>query len=89
MSRRATADHDLRPLVAAADQADLCRQPGVALHHGKPTLMVRIGNGRAAVLADAMARVNDVHEREIFRRVPRLPVQQLPARRLGERRLAR
>ncbi|MGH7031815.1 MAG: ion channel, partial [Stellaceae bacterium] len=32
--------------------------PVIAMHHGKPTLMVRIGNGRAAVLADAMARLN-------------------------------
>ena len=28
------------------------------MHHGKPTLMVRVGNGRAAVLADAVARLN-------------------------------
>ena len=32
--------------------------PVIAMHHGKPTLMMRIGNGRAAVLADAMARLN-------------------------------
>jgi hypothetical protein len=32
--------------------------PVIAMHHGKPTLMVRIGNGRTAVLADAMARLN-------------------------------
>jgi inward rectifier potassium channel len=32
--------------------------PVVAIHHGKPTLMVRIGNGRAAVLADATAKLN-------------------------------
>src|SRR5499427_8232121 len=32
--------------------------PVVAIHHGKPTLMVRIGNGRAAVLADAKAQLN-------------------------------
>jgi inward rectifier potassium channel len=30
----------------------------VAMHHDKPTLMVRIGNGRAAVLTDAVARLN-------------------------------
>jgi inward rectifier potassium channel len=32
--------------------------PVIAMHHGRPTLMVRIGNGRAAVLADAVARLN-------------------------------
>ena len=32
--------------------------PVIAMHHDKPTLMVRIGNGRAAVLTDAMARLN-------------------------------
>ena len=32
--------------------------PVIAMHHDKPTLMVRIGNGRAAVLTDARARLN-------------------------------
>ena len=32
--------------------------PVIAMHHDKPRLMVRIGNGRAAVLTDAMARLN-------------------------------
>src|ERR1700738_1330510 len=32
--------------------------PVVAMHNGKPTLMVRIGNGRAAVLADAKAQLS-------------------------------
>src|SRR5215469_7120950 len=32
--------------------------PVVAVHKRKPTLMVRIGNGRAAVLADARAQLN-------------------------------
>ena len=32
--------------------------PVVAIHNGKPTLMVRIGNARAAVLADATAKLN-------------------------------
>jgi inward rectifier potassium channel len=32
--------------------------PVVAMHNGKPTLMVRIGNARAAVLADAKAQLN-------------------------------
>jgi inward rectifier potassium channel len=32
--------------------------PVVAMHNGKPTLMVRIGNGRATVLTDATAKLN-------------------------------
>ncbi|HKM70937.1 MAG TPA: ion channel [Stellaceae bacterium] len=32
--------------------------PVVAMHNGKPTLMVRIGNGRAGVLAEAKAQLN-------------------------------
>ena len=32
--------------------------PVVAMHNGKPTLMVRVGNGRASVLADATAKLN-------------------------------
>jgi inward rectifier potassium channel len=32
--------------------------PVVAMHNGKPTLMVRIGNGRATGLADARAQLN-------------------------------
>jgi inward rectifier potassium channel len=32
--------------------------PVVAMHNGKPTLMVRIGNGRAAVLTDGAAKLN-------------------------------
>ena len=32
--------------------------PVVAMHNGKPTLMVRIGNGRATTLADAKAQLN-------------------------------
>ena len=32
--------------------------PGVAMHKGEPTLMVRIGNGRATGLADARAQLN-------------------------------
>jgi inward rectifier potassium channel len=32
--------------------------PVLATHHGKPTLMVRIGNRRASVLADARAQLN-------------------------------
>jgi inward rectifier potassium channel len=32
--------------------------PVVAMHNGKPTLMVRIGNGHAAVLTDGAAKLN-------------------------------
>lgn len=32
--------------------------PVVAMHNGKPTLMLRVGNGRLAVLLDAVARLN-------------------------------
>src|SRR5262249_43170220 len=32
--------------------------PVVARHNGKPTLMVRIGNGRAGLLLDATAKLN-------------------------------
>ncbi len=32
--------------------------PVVAMHNGKPTLMVRIGNGRVGVLAEAVAKLN-------------------------------
>jgi inward rectifier potassium channel len=32
--------------------------PVVATHNGKPTLMVRIGNGRASVLTDGAAKLN-------------------------------
>jgi inward rectifier potassium channel len=32
--------------------------PVVAVHNGKPTLMLRIGNGRATVLAEATAKLN-------------------------------
>jgi inward rectifier potassium channel len=32
--------------------------PVVAIHNGKPTLMLRIGNGRAGVLMDATAKLN-------------------------------
>jgi inward rectifier potassium channel len=33
-------------------------KPVVALHNGKPTLMVRVGNGRLAILLDATAKLN-------------------------------
>ena len=51
--------------------------PVVAMHNGKPTLMVRIGNGRAAVLADARAQLNvllteTTTEGKVFRRMQEL-----------------
>jgi inward rectifier potassium channel len=51
--------------------------PVVAMHNGKPTLMVRIGNGRAAVLADAKAQLNvllteTTTEGKVFRRMQEL-----------------
>jgi len=54
--------------------------PVIAMHHGKPTLMVRIGNGRAAMLADAMARLNLLLSEigvggEVFHRVQELRLE--------------
>jgi len=51
--------------------------PVVAMQNGKPTLMVRIGNGRAAVLADAKAQRNvllteTTTEGKVFRRMQEL-----------------
>jgi inward rectifier potassium channel len=54
--------------------------PVVAMHNGKPTLMVRIGNGRAAVLADAKAQLNvllteTTTEGKVFRRAQELQLE--------------
>src|SRR5215470_9574536 len=54
--------------------------PVVAMHNGKPTLMVRIGNGRAAVLADAAAKLNVLlseitAEGKLFRRAQELRLE--------------
>jgi inward rectifier potassium channel len=54
--------------------------PVVAMHNGKPTLMVRIGNGRAAVLADARAQLNVVltettTEGKVFHRAQELQLE--------------
>ena len=54
--------------------------PVVAVHNGKPTLMVRIGNGRATGLADAKAQLNVVlSERsaggEVFHRAQELRLE--------------
>jgi len=54
--------------------------PVVAMHNGKPTLMVRIGNGRAAVLADAKAQLNvllteTTTEGKVFHRAQELQLE--------------
>jgi inward rectifier potassium channel len=54
--------------------------PVIAIHHDKPTLMVRIGNGRAAVLTDAMARLNVLLSEigvdgQVFRRAQELRLE--------------
>ena len=54
--------------------------PVVAMHNGKPTLMVRIGNGRRGVLADAAAKLNvllseTTAEGKLFRRAQELQLE--------------
>jgi inward rectifier potassium channel len=54
--------------------------PVVASHNGRPTLMLRIGNGRASVLADATAQLNIVLSEttaagDLFRSVQELPLE--------------
>jgi inward rectifier potassium channel len=54
--------------------------PVVAIHNGKPTLMVRIGNGRASVLTDAAAKLNlllseTTTEGKLFRRAQELRLE--------------
>ena len=54
--------------------------PVVAMHNGKPTLMVRIGNGRAAPLTNATAKLSvllfeTTAEGIVFRRVQELRLQ--------------
>jgi len=54
--------------------------PVVAIHHRKPTLMVRIGNGRATVLTDATATLNVLlsertAEGTLFRRAQELRLE--------------
>jgi inward rectifier potassium channel len=54
--------------------------PVIAMHHEKPTLMVRIGNGRAAILTDAMARLNVLLSEigvdgQVFRRAQELRLE--------------
>lgn len=55
--------------------------PVVAMHNGRRTLMVRIGNGRAAPLLDATAKLNVLlfertAEGSLFRRIQELRLQQ-------------
>jgi inward rectifier potassium channel len=54
--------------------------PVIAMHHDKPTLMVRVGNGRAAILTDAMARLNVLLSEigvdgQVFRRAQELRLE--------------
>ncbi len=54
--------------------------PVVAMHNGKPTLMLRVGNGRAAVLLDAAAKLNvllsaTTTEGKLFRRAQELRLE--------------
>ena len=54
--------------------------PVVAMHNGKPTLMVRIGNGRASILMDAAAKLNvllsaTTAEGALFRRAQELRLE--------------
>jgi inward rectifier potassium channel len=60
--------------------------PVVAMHNGKPTLMLRVGNGRLAVLLDAAAKLNVLltatsSEGKRFRRAQELRLERahLPA----------
>ncbi len=54
--------------------------PVVAMHNGKPALMVRIGNGRTSVLTDAAAKLNlllseTTMEGKLFRRAQELRLE--------------
>jgi inward rectifier potassium channel len=54
--------------------------PVVATHDGKPTLMLRVGNGRASVLLDATAKLNvllsvTTTEGKLFRRAQELRLE--------------
>ncbi|HEY7579162.1 MAG TPA: ion channel [Acetobacteraceae bacterium] len=60
--------------------------PVVAMHNGKPTLMLRVGNGRPVVLLDASAKLNVLLgitslEGKLFRRAQELRLERahLPA----------
>jgi inward rectifier potassium channel len=54
--------------------------PVVAMHNGKPALMVRVGNGRTSVLTDAAAKLNlllseTTTEGKLFRRAQELRLE--------------
>jgi inward rectifier potassium channel len=54
--------------------------PVVAMHNGKPTLMLRVGNGRADVLLDAVTKLNvllsvTTSEGKLFRRAQELRLE--------------
>ncbi|HSV14449.1 MAG TPA: ion channel, partial [Tepidisphaeraceae bacterium] len=54
--------------------------PVVAMHEGKPTLMLRVGNGRADVLLDAVTKLNvllivTTAEGKLFRRAQELRLE--------------
>jgi inward rectifier potassium channel len=56
--------------------------PVVAMYNGKPMLMVRIGNGRAAILTDAAAKLNvllseTTAEGKLFRRAQELRLERM------------
>lgn len=56
------------------------RHPVVAMHNGKPTLMLRVGNGRAYVLLDAATKLNvlltvKTPEGKLFRRAQELRLE--------------
>jgi inward rectifier potassium channel len=58
--------------------------PLVAMHHDRPTLMVRIGNGRAAVLTDAVPRQNVLlseigGDGQLFRRAQEWRLERAPS----------
>jgi inward rectifier potassium channel len=59
---------------------EFAENPVVNMHNGKPTLMVRVGNGRAGVLNDAHAKLNVLlrvtsSEGESFRAAHELKLQ--------------
>jgi inward rectifier potassium channel len=56
------------------------RHPVVAMHNGKPTLMLRVGNGRAYILLDATTKLNLLRtvttaEGKLFRRAQELRLE--------------
>ena len=69
-----------KPETDRAENPVFAANPVVAMHDGKPTLMVQIGNGRAAVLADAKAQLNvllteTTTEGKVFHRAQELQLE--------------